>query len=446
MFYNRKTEIKKIKDILKTKGNLIIIYGRRRIGKSTLLRKIIKSNDVYFLSDLRETSLQISALQTLMKDKIEAFDKIIIPEWDTFFTTLKSLSKKFTLILDEFPYLVKNAPSLPSIIQKHIDLGTLNNINLVLCGSSQSMMTNLFQSSKAPLYGRSSMIFKVDFLSVFYLKEMLGVTAKQAIEEYSVWGGVPRYWMERFKYNSFYDAVFELVLNKYGLFYDEPIILFLDEMRTSIQSNSILSVIASGANKLSEIAGRLNKPATHISKPMQLLTELGYLRRETPFGELEKNTKKSLYKIGDPFLRFYFNYVVPNRTLIETEQIDIVKEKMMKGFNQYVSETYEELCRKCIPFLFRRHGNFTRAKRYWTKEVEVDLISKDAYKDVYIVGEVKWNDNIKLNSVIGLLNNKIAKIHFLKNKKIIKVVFGKKHLTTKTRNYFAPEDVIKAFQ
>ncbi len=446
MFYNRHKEIKLFKDILRSSGNLIIVYGRRRIGKSTLLQKIVKSNDVYFLADLRETSLQIKSLQSLMTKKVVSIDKITIPDWDAFFSLLKSIEPPFTLILDEFPYLVKNDPSLPSNIQKHIDLGTFKKLNLILCGSSQSMMTNLFNSSKAPLYGRASMILKVDFLSVYYLKKMLNVTAEQAIEEYSVWGGVPRYWVERKKYKSFNDAIFGLILNKTGLFYDEPIILFLDEMRTAVQSNSILSLVASGAHKLSEIAGRLNKPSTHISKPMMLLTELGYLHRDIPYGESEKNTKKSLYKIGDNFLRFYFNYVVPNRSLIETGQIHILKSNLMKSFNQYVSDTYEELCRNSIPAIFKKSGNFPPAKRYWTKDVEVDLISKDNDTDTYIIGEVKWQNNVKLNSVLNSLDKKISKIPFLQGKKIIKAIFGKRQIDNKFKNYFLPEDVIKAFR
>ncbi len=446
MFLDRKKEIKLLKAKLKEKGgSLIILYGRRRIGKSELLKQVLTSDDIYFLADLREKNLQIDSLRIRLSEKFEGFGNIIINDWNSFFSILPSLiHKKTTVVLDEFPYLVKNFPALPSIIQKHLDLGNLQKLNLILCGSSQSMMTSLFNSSKAPLYGRADIIFKLDYLSVYYLKEYLNISAIKVIEEYSVWGGVPRYWLERAKFRSFEKALLGLVMNKYGLLYDEPIILFLDEMRTSMQGNSILSLVAGGSNKLSEIAGRLQKPATHLSKPLQLLIELGYLKREIPFGENEKNAKKSLYKVRDPFLRFYFSFVVPNRSLIELEMNDVIQKKINMQWERYVSETYEDLCRDSLPQLFKKQGAFLPGKRYWTKNVEIDVVSKDINSNVFIVGEVKWTNKLSINSVLNSLEEKIQKVEFLRNAEVVKVVFGKKDISSKGAYYFSSSDVVKS--
>ena len=446
MFLNRKREIKLLKGKLKEKGgSLIILYGRRRIGKSELLKHVLSSNDIYFLADLREKNLQINSFRIRLSEKFEGFGNIAIKDWDSFFSILPSLiHRKTTIVLDEFPYLVKNAPALPSIIQKHIDLDNLKNINLILCGSSQSMMTNLFNSSKAPLYGRADLILKLDYLPIYYLMELLNVSPERAIEEYSVWGGVPRYWQERAKYRSLEKAVLSLVMNKYGLFYDEPIILFLDEMRTSMQSNSILSLVAGGSNKLSEIAGRLQKPATHLSKPLQILIELGYLKREIPFGENQKNAKKTLYKIKDPFLRFYFTYVVPNRSIIELELKDIIRKNIKSHWNNYVSEIYEDLCRNSVTKLFKNSGTFLPAKRYWTKDVEIDILTKEQDSGIYIVGEVKWTEKLNISQVMNSLEKKIEKVDFLKNAEVIKVVFGKKPIQSKSVKYFSANDVLNA--
>ncbi len=448
MFLNRRKEKQLLRSTLSDdSGNLIILYGRRRIGKSTLLNEIISKKDVYFLADMRETPLQIRELQKQISERYKDFANIIIPNWDALFTTLKNFIRNpFTLVMDEFPYLVKNAPELPSIIQKEIDMGNLSDINLILCGSSQSMMTNLFDSAKSPLYGRASSIIKLGYLSVFHLQKLLNISAEKAVEEYSIWGGVPRYWVERTKYNSLFKAAEYLVLSKYSLFYDEPIILFLDEMRTSMQSNSILSLVGNGVNKLSEIAGRLGKPATNLSKPLQLLIELSYLKREVPFGEKEKNAKRSLYKIADPFLNFYFRFVVPHRSLIELGLNEMVMKKIKSEWNRYVSAAYEDLCRLSIPFLLKRKGNFIPAKRYWNKYTEIDIISIDADNNIYVVGEVKWNDRIKLNTVMNSLDKKITKIPFLKEAKIIKVIFGKKHIQKGGVLYFSAEDVVNALK
>lgn len=445
MFLNRYNEKKILRESFRVKsGNLGILYGRRRIGKSALLNEVITKNDIYFLADMRETPLQIKELQNILSKKLPGFENIILPDWTAFFSALKGFIKNpFTLVLDEFPYLVKNAPELPSIIQKQIDTKNLNNINIILCGSSQSMMTNLFNNSKAPLYGRASTILKLSHLPISYIMKLLNISAEKAVEEYSVWGGIPRYWKERAKYSSLFIAIEKLVISKYALFYDEPIILFLDEMRTSMQSNSILSLVANGANKLSEIASRLQKPATNLSRPLQLLIELGYLKRETSFGELEKNAKKTLYKIADPFLNFHFKFAASNRSLIELGMNDIVIKKIKNQWTKYVSVEYEDICRKSIPFLFKKEGNFTPGKRYWDKNVEFDLITKDLDKDIFIVGEVKWTNKIDIKSIDRLLDKKIEMVPFLTKGRIIKVIFGKKRLSQKNIIYFSADDVLK---
>lgn len=448
MFLDRIQEKKILHDLFKQKdGKLIILYGRRRIGKSSLLNKTISKGDVYYLADTREVPLQIKELQSILNKNLPGFDDIGIPDWTAFFSALKGFAKKqFNLIIDEFPYLVKNAPELPSIIQKQIDTRNLANINIILCGSSQSMMTSLFDSAKAPLYGRASSILKLDSLPIYYLKELLDTSAERTIEEYSVWGGIPRYWMERAKYRSLFTAIEKLIISKYALFYDEPVILFLDEMRTSLQSNSILSLVANGANKLSEIAARLQKPATNLSKPLQLLIELGYLKRETPFGEPEKNAKKSLYRIADPFLNFYFSFVVPQKSFIELGFNDKVMNNIKEEWNKYVSIEYENLCRMSIPFLFKDKGDFIPAKRYWNKDVEIDIVSKDLKNNVYIVGEVKWTNKLDIKKIEEQLNSKIKKVPFLRNSKIIKVIFGKKNLTQNNGTYFSATDIVNVLK
>ena len=448
MFLNRREEITRLRNEFRTEdGKLIIVYGRRRIGKSELLKRVLRKNDIYFLADLRETPLQVSSLMRELSAKIESFGALSLYDWDSVFVSLpKFIKRRTTLVLDEFPYLVKNSPELPSMIQRHFDLGNFKMLNLVLCGSSQSMMTNLFKVARAPLFGRASSILRIESLPAFHLQEMLGISSIRTIEEYSVWGGVPRYWQARAKYRSLESALSNLVMSKFGLFYDEPIILFLDEMRTSLQSSSILSLIAGGSRKLSEIASRLNNPATHISKPMQTMIELGYLKRETPFGVPEKNSKKSLYRINDSFLRFYFTYVVPNRSLIETSSAEAVKKIFEAGWSNYVAETYENLCREALPRMFRHSGSFPPGKRYWEKDLEIDFISKDANSDLYIVGEVKWQNSINFNSVVASLDKKISRVSFLKNARVRKVIIGKKPLTRSHRNYYSAEDVVRSLK
>jgi AAA+ ATPase superfamily predicted ATPase len=228
------------------------------------------------------------------------------------------------LCIDEFPYLVKGSVSLPSIIQKIIDTTSDRKYHLILCGSSQQMMQGLILDSSSPLNGRADEIMKIGPLEAGWISEEFDCKSDQSIVEYSVWGGVPRYWELRTEEKSFKTVVKNIILDRYGVLHEEPVRLFLDDMRESVQAFSILSVVGNGSNRLSEIAGKLNKPATQLSRPVDNLIQLGYLKRDVPFGESETNSKRGIYRIADPFMNFYFNFLVPNLTRLELGLTDQV--------------------------------------------------------------------------------------------------------------------------
>ena len=169
------------------------IYGRRRLGKSTLITRVITDNDIYFLADESESSAQRILLSKVIAQKFAGFDKVTYPDWETLFRSINyRTDEKFTLVLDELPYMVKQSPELPSVLQKLLDEKQLK-YNLVVCGSSQNMMYGLILDESSPLYGRADVVMKFTPIKLPYLQEALNLTPEQAIEEYSVWGGVPRY-------------------------------------------------------------------------------------------------------------------------------------------------------------------------------------------------------------------------------------------------------------
>ena len=147
------------------------------------------------------------------------------------------------------------------------------------------MMQGLILDAAAPLYGRASQVLAIGPLAPFWIQQALEVRGIEAVEQYAVWGGVPRYWELARGCTGLQGAIEELVLDRYGVLYGEPERLLLDDMRSAVQANSLLSLIANGSHRLSEIAGRLGKPAGHLARPLAQLIELGYIRREVPFGE-----------------------------------------------------------------------------------------------------------------------------------------------------------------
>jgi AAA+ ATPase superfamily predicted ATPase len=452
MFINRDKEIARLQQALANeKAQLIVVYGRRRCGKSTLLREILPQNSIYFSADLRETSLQIAALAKQIENVIPGFSKPIYPDWESILKSFNvALRSRITLCLDEFPYLAKNNPELPSVIQKIIDEHAHDNFNLIICGSSQQMMYGLALDSASPLYGRSDEIMRIKPMTVNHLREYFQISALESVKEYGVWGGVPRYWEIRKQSDNFEDAVRRHVLDQYGILYEEPERLFSDEMRTSVQAFSVLSLIGSGCHRISEIAGRLGKPATQLSRLLGFLTDLGYIRREIPFGESLRSTKKSLYKINDPFLNFYFTFLVPNRSRLEFGLVDQVLTDINMQYQKYLSGLWEELCRQSIPFLEIEGQRFNPAARWWGnsrdgKPIEVDLVAESTDKSTLLVGEVKWSNKMSASEISTLLNRKCDNLPFTDSRRIIKAIFIKERPVSELPGtlIFVPDDVLQ---
>jgi len=285
------------------------------------------------------------------------------------------------------------------------------------------------------------------------LAEYLQLTPVEAIEEYGVWGGVPRYWEIRKLSTGFDEALLYHVLDPYGLLYEEPERLFNDEMRTSVQAYSLLSLIGTGSHRLSEIAARLGKPATHFSRLLAFLIDLDFIRREIPFGETVKSTKKSLYKINDPFLGFYFKFLVTNKSRLEFGLIDEVLADIKSKFDQYISGIWEELCRDSVPSLTINGKRFNPAGRWWGtsaggQQFEIDLIAESADKSALLIAEVKWTKKPVLHEVAIKLEDKCAAISSIfpgfHSKEIIKAIFTKVKPDAEYPgvHIFSPEDLI----
>jgi AAA+ ATPase superfamily predicted ATPase len=189
----------------------------------------------------------------------------------------------------------------------------------------------------------------------------------------------------------------ELLLELNGLLYNEPMRILLDEQRSAVQPYSILSLVANGVNRLSEIGARLEKPASNLSRPMQFLQDIHLIKRELPFGSSGRNTKKSLYKLADPFLDFYYTFILPNKSLIELGKISFVMDIIREGMERHVGHWWEELVRSSIPHLEINGQHFGLASRYWASpeknvDVELDAVAKSEDNNHLPVIECKWQE------------------------------------------------------
>jgi uncharacterized protein len=431
-FLNRENEQRRLKNCLQSHDNfLVVLYGRRRCGKSTLLQFVANDDSIYYLATQSSSSLQLAYLATEIARHIPGFDSVNYPDWHSLLMNLNDRStKKYHLIIDEFPYLVNQSPELPSIIQKYLDSPGSKNINFILCGSSQRMMHNIILDAKAPLYGRAREIFQLTPLKPGWIMDALNINAQSAVEYYAVFGGIPRYWELAAEYSTLTEAIKELILDKKGVLHDEPMRLLLDDLQSAIQPYSILTLLGAGCRKVSEIASRLEIPVSSMSRPLATLQNLGYVKKELPFGVTPRKSKKSLYSLNDNFLNFYFRFVVNNRSMLEMDLIDKVWNSISARVKLYNSTVWEELARQSVPLLNIENIEWGMAQRWWGKsvdgqEVEIDILAESLDKKYILAGEVKWADNIKPNELINKLKYSVSVVPKLQNRKIIYALWCK---------------------
>lgn len=437
-FINRKKELARLDRVAsQTDGGVVVLWGRRRIGKTRLLLEWTKKHKgIYFTADESVALLQRKYFAAALEPALAGFSHVEYPDWQSFLQRLAKEAKhnrwQGPLVIDELPYLISVSPEFPSLLQKFIDHeGKDAKLILALCGSSQRMMQGAILNANAPLFGRAQEIIKLSPISAGYLGEALPLaTSREIVEAYSIWGGIPRYWelVQRLS-GTLLEKIDQLVLDPMGPLNDEPNRLLLEETPPAITLKPILDAIGLGAHRLSEIATKTGQPATALTRPMQRLIELDLVRKEIPFQTTEVNTKKTLYKIKDPFLRFWFEIVAPRRSFFAQaapkNREAIVKERWQTLF----AELWEELCRACLPNLTHAwHPAFATGFRYWDAQAkEWDIIALSLDGKNLLIGEAKWPEKPPTTAWVGKtldeMRRKGIPSHLADYKKITYVLF-----------------------
>lgn len=455
-FVDRIEETHRLKTVLSRDKAVVVVYGRRRLGKSELIKRVLTDNDIYFLADRSEGRHQRELLSKVVAQSIPDFEKVEYPDWETLFRAINyRVQQRLTLCLDEFPYMVELSPELPSVLQKLIDEKSLR-YNLIFCGSSQTMMYGTFLDSNAPLYGRTNANIKLTPIRPPYLQEALHIEdAVQAIEEYSVWGGVPRYWELREPEHTLYESLWSNIFSVNGALYEEPAKLLMDDVKDIVKTSTLMSYVGSGANRLSEIASRAGEPATNLSRPLKKLVDLGFLEREVPFGTNERSSKKSLYKIADPFMSFYFRFVIPNRSFIELGRKKPIEQALGSHFGEYVSMQWERLCRDAITGNEYNGRIYGQAHRWWgsalneagkPEQIEIDVMAESLDKKTLLVGECKWTTEKNATQLTAELVRRVNLLPFSKDyKEIVPVLFLKTKPEDDVNNVILPNGILELF-
>jgi len=417
-FINRERELAALESQYATAGaSLMVIYGRRRVGKTTLIKEFIKGKRaLYFLAreesediSLKRFTQELSIYAGQEKGAPSSFDK-----WRELFDAFLRCEQKEKkiLILDEFPYMVETNSAFPSILQWMWDEVFKNeNIMLILSGSLIHMMIKHALNYESPLYGRRTGQIKlkqIDFM--FYDKFFDAMPYRDLVELYAVTGGVPRY-IELFNHkNNIFDEVSRLILSQDGLLFEEPEFLLRREVEEIGSYFTIIESIAAGNRKQGKIAADIGVKQTSLPKYLKTLLDLDILEREVPVTERNpEKSKMSLYQIKDNFLRFWFRFVYPERNRIELGQSGYVLERIKANFiDNHVAHIYETVCRSEIWRLaFDGILQLNTVGRWWNSKVEIDIVALDNTGQDIVFAECKYcNQPMDTDVFYSLLEKK----------------------------------------
>ena len=406
-FLGREKEILDLEKEYARDGGFVVIYGRRRIGKTTLIKQFIKSKTAfYFLAtkEVESQSMKRFAGVIARTTGNSVLQKAAFSDWLDLFQAVADYkpNEKKVLVIDEFPYLVKVNDSFPSILQNAWDeILKDSNVMLILCGSLISMMKKHALSYESPLYGRRTAQMRIAPLPFTTVYENQKLSFEEAAEQYSITGGVPKY-MEFFSDGQpLYEQIKENVLSKNGFLYEEPNFLLTDEVQVPTNYFSIIKVIADGNHKLGTIAGILGLETSALTPYLKTLSELGFIEKQVPVTEKNaEKTRKGLYFISDNFLRFWFRYVYPYKGELEIDNMQISLDELDKDFKEkFVAFAYKDICKEIFARLCSDKAiDFTPSKigSYWLNDksgnTQIDVMAVDTVNKRLFAGECKYHN------------------------------------------------------
>lgn len=379
------------------KPEFLIVYGRRRVGKTELLAHFMKNgpSGVYFLAEEKRYADNLGEMKELMGDflKDEDFKIMKFGDWVHLFKSFSErLRERTVVVVDEFPYLVRENGKVTSEFQKIWDLylSKSDRIMLVLVGSSVSMMEKLL-GQKSPLFGRRTAQLEIKPLDVFRAREFLpGYGMEDCIRAYGCADGVPLYLKQFDDKRTVFENIQNAFFRKDALLYAEAEFLMKQEFREPANYFAILKALSFGNTRQNDIANYTGIEKSIISKYMQNLEKIRIIRREYPATERRERKKNALYVFSDNYFKFWFRFIYPSKAMIESGSANESFETMKKNYDAYLGPIFE---RVSADFLVKPGKfNFTKLGRWWHKDVEIDLIGlNENTKDIFFF-ECKWTN------------------------------------------------------
>lgn len=405
-FIGRKNELYTLNTEYNRNSSFVVIYGRRRVGKTTLIKEFLKNKTAFYYlatEELESQSMKRLANVIARTTKNTLLQKIEFTDWLDLFQLIADYKpeEKKVLVIDEFPYLVRTNSAFPSILQNAWDEFLKDsNVMLILSGSLIGMMQKHALSYDSPLYGRRTAQMRLTPLPFTSIYEAQNLPFEQAVEQFALTGGVPKY-LEFFEDGRpLEEQLKDAVFSKNGFLYEEPNFLLKSESLTAVNYFSIIKTTADGNHKLGKIASALGQESSSLTPYLSTLSDLGFIEKRTPITEKNpEKSRKGLYFIADNFLRFWFCYVYPYKGELELDNMQIVLDEIHKDFKEkFVAFAYEDICKDIFAKLCSNNAiSFvpSRIGSYWLNDydgdTEIDVMSVDHQNKQVFAGECKYH-------------------------------------------------------
>lgn len=451
-FYGREFELSALEKLYGKPGfQLVVLFGRRRIGKTTLIRRFIQDKPaIFFTAQEANDKLNLSEFS---KAVYARFDMPVtagaFTAWGDAFSFLaqRASAERFVLVMDEFPYACAANRSLRSILQNCIDTQLLpTNIFIILCGSQIGWMESEVLGYKSPLFGRRTAQLKLEPFDYYDAARFMGgYSPEDKVKLYSCIGGTPQYLSQIDTSASADENLTELYFNPAGYLFSEPLMLIRQELREPAIYNSIIAAIATGASKLKDISTKVGEDSAKVMKYINVLLSMEILSKAVPFSENAERSRNGIYNISDNCFLFWYKYVFLSRASINDGfgKAIFISDVCPTLMNYIGKPPFEAICRDYLKLMAKAGRLPIRATAFgawWgndpreKKQTDIDVVAADKSTKSIIIGECKWRETELISA--AKLSSWMSRTHLLGE-------YTHRHYYLFSKREF-PEDILEA--
>lgn len=430
-FINRKKELEFLENQIKKPSSFVVLYGRRRVGKSELIKQFIKNKKAIYLLSTQEVEKEL--IESFSSEIAEYFEDraLKVNPFSKFRQIAEYLIDKNTanliIVIDEFPYLVDANKAIPSILQKYWDTHLSSaGLHMILCGSSIGAMETQVLGRKSPLYGRRTGQWKVDPLPFAeFVKFFPDAGFEKIIEFYSITGGIPLYILEFDGRKTVFENAITAIATRGSLLYQETDIILKEELREPKTYFSILKELSAGKNTSNELSNALGVERTSLTRYLNTLEELDLIELIKPI-TAKKKSRNTIYSLKDNYFKFWFGFIYPFIKDLDSFIFDGFERNFKENFNTYVGKQFEMVCMEAVrsanPIKSTNIGKWWGAYRdIETKEkkiAEIDLVSINEQTKEILFVECKWQEKVNARHILAELKEKAKYVLWNNEKRI----------------------------